>query len=304
MIWTPGRNRQQGTAVADLYRRADDVPCERMAVIIGGLHGADKPGALAAAGIDRTRYLTVSVDGILQEMAACRLIPAVEGLSPLEAADLVHAEAQFLAKRLTLRALADGRNLILDITMASEHVVESWLHALRQAGYATTAMFVEIGIEEAMRRSETEHRRAHEDYRAGRGNGGRYLRPEAIRALANTPPSTAERRATGIRSNGSPATPVGSRTPGQAFPASEITSMIASYQAGQLTLEELASQFRARRWPAMPSSCPPGLETAASAIDDPEPYVPGSFDDVVLAYDLGQLSDPEYEALAIAAAAA
>ena len=30
------------------------------------------------------------------------------------------------------------------------------------------------------------------------------------------------------------------------------------------------------------------------AIDDPEPYVPGSFDDVILAYDLGQFTDHDY----------
>jgi hypothetical protein len=48
----------------------------------------------------------------------------------------------------------------------------------------------------------------------------------------------------------------------------------------------------------VPSACPPGLEQARAAIDDLEPYVPGSFDDVVLAYDLGRLSDEEYEFLA------
>lgn len=42
----------------------------------------------------------------------------------------------------------------------------------------------------------------------------------------------------------------------------------------------------------MPPICPPGPEVAAPAIDDPELYVPGSFDDVVRAYDLGWLSDP------------
>ena len=45
------------------------------------------------------------------------------------------------------------------------------------------------------------------------------------------------------------------------------------------------------------------MEEAAAAIDDPEPYVPGSFDDVVRAYDRGWITDPDYEALAAAAAA-
>ena len=66
------------------------------------------------------------------------------------------------------------------------------------------------------------------------------------------------------------------------------------------------------RWPggsgpgaghAVPPVTPPGMEEAAAAIDDPEPYVPGSFDDVVRAYDRGWITDPDYEALAAAAAA-
>lgn len=46
--------------------------------------------------------------------------------------------------------------------------------------------------------------------------------------------------------------------------------------------------------PVVPSARPPGMEQAGPAIDDPEPYVRGSFDEVFLAYDLGQLSDADY----------
>ena len=121
---------------------------------------------------------------ILVEMAGRRLIPHVDGLTPLEAADLVHVEAQFLAKRLGLRALADGRNVIWDISMASQHAVESWIAAHRRAGYTIDAIFVELSIEESVRRSDAMHRRGHDEYRRGRGYGGRYIPAEAIRALA------------------------------------------------------------------------------------------------------------------------
>ena len=78
--------------------------------------------------------------------------------------------------------------------------------------------------------------------------------------------------------------------------------MIGAYLAGALTLDAVCERFQSRRWPAVPAACPAGLEGAAAAIDDPEPYVPGSFDDVVGAYDLGWITDPDYEALAAAAA--
>ncbi|HEY5356802.1 MAG TPA: hypothetical protein VIJ82_03800 [Streptosporangiaceae bacterium] len=56
--------------VAELYRRGAGAPCELLAVIAGGLPGGDKAAALAAASVDRARYLAVSVGSVLEEMAA------------------------------------------------------------------------------------------------------------------------------------------------------------------------------------------------------------------------------------------
>ena len=83
MIWTGERNRQQGRLVAGMYQAAAGVPCERSAVIAGGLPGADKAAALDRSGVDRSRYLTVSIDAVLDRMAAAGLIPVTDGLSPL-----------------------------------------------------------------------------------------------------------------------------------------------------------------------------------------------------------------------------
>ena len=94
MIWTGERNRQQGRLVAGLYRAAAGVPCERSAVIAGGLPGADKGTALDRSGVDRARYLTVSIDAVLNQMAGAGLIPESDGLSPLMRAGQVRAEAQ------------------------------------------------------------------------------------------------------------------------------------------------------------------------------------------------------------------
>ena len=217
------------------------------------------------------------------------------GSPPLEAADLVHAEAQFLAKRLGLRALADGRNVIWDISFASQHAVESWIAAHRRAGYTIHAIFTELSIEESVRRSEAMHRRGHDEYRQGRGYGGRFIPAEAIRALADDP----GRRPVRDIVPGLPDVPDSARDLGV---PGEVTTMIRAYLAGEMTLDVLAGRFRSRRWPAVPPVTPPGMEDAAAAIDDPEPYVPASFDDVVRAYDLGWITDPDYEALAAAAA--
>ena len=136
MIWLPGRSRHQRRVVAALYEQAAAVPCDRRAVFAGGLRGADKNGELAAATVDPGRYFTVSIDLVLEELARRSLIPVIAGLSPMEGADLVHAEAQHVAKRLAARAIADGRNLLLDVTMGSEPSVRSWLVNLGLALYS------------------------------------------------------------------------------------------------------------------------------------------------------------------------
>ena len=234
--------------------------------------------------------------------AACvvGLIVESDGLSPLARAGLVHAEAQYLAKRVGLRALMDGRNLLLDISLASWRAAEAWTYALRFADYAVTAVFADIGVDEAVRRSGEARRRGEEAFRRGHGSGGRDIPAAAIRSLASPAAAAAGNRirwAVGARSAGAIGGTVGTGT----FPGSAVTAMLASYRDGRLSLDDLSLEFRARRWPQVPDVCPPELEQAREAIDDPEPYVPGSFDDVVLAYDIGWLSGADYDILATAA---
>ncbi len=198
--------------------------------------------------------------------------------------------------------MAEGRNVLFDISMASPHAFQSWTTALRRARYTVTGMFIDISIEESVRRTEAEHRRKHEEYRNGIGYGGRYIRPDAIRALAASTGSLAAAQAASAAGLPPLAAALDDQSARAAFPGGAVTGMIAAYQAGQLSLGDLIVGFRARRWPVVPPACPPGLEQAEPAIDDPEPYVPSSFDDVILAYDLGQLADHDYQALASAAA--
>jgi hypothetical protein len=79
---------------------------------------------------------------------------------------------------------------------------------------------------------------------------------------------------------------------------SEVTDLIASYKAGELTLNELAERFRGRRWPTTAPPPPSSyLEMAARAQEDPRPSVPNSYDDVTAAYGRGDLTREEYDLL-------
>jgi len=294
VTWLPDRSRHQRRIVAALREQALAVPRERRAVLAGGLRGADKGGALAAAGIDRGRHLMVSIDLVLEELARRSLIPVVGGLSPLEGADLVHAEAQHVAKRLAALALAEGRNMLLDVTMGSEPSVRSWLVNLGLAAYSVDVVVTKISGEDAVRWAEAEHRRGHDAYRQGHGNGGRYVPPEAIMAAATAAEALAKSDWTAILQH------VGSQQQ-IAFPRGEFLSLARACQAGQITVENMRRQLRIRRLAPVPPVCPPGLEDARPALDDLEPWAAGSVDEIILSYDLGMLSDADYAAVVEAA---
>ena len=87
---------------------------------------------------------------------------------------------------------------------------------------------------------------------------------------------------------------------------SEVTDLINSYKAGELTLDELADMFRARHWPRTlpPRRASSYLEMAAQAQDDPGSDVTGSFDDVEAAFFRHELSPQEYQRLRAAMAEA
>jgi hypothetical protein len=84
---------------------------------------------------------------------------------------------------------------------------------------------------------------------------------------------------------------------------SEVTDLLQALRDGSMTLDEVARRFRERKWPRRRRPGPASyLELAARTQEDPEPYVPGSFDDVTDAYDRGELSGDEYDTLAAAMA--
>ena len=183
-IWIEERDRLHDSIIEDLYAKAADVPCDFKAIIAGGLGGAGKTTVLTQhAGIDLSQYLMINPDAMKEEMAYRGMIPEVEGLSVMEASELVHEESSYLASQLALRAQADGKNVIWDITMSSEESVAKRINELASAGYTRIdGLFVDISVETSLRRIESRHREGHDKYLAGDGLGGRYVPPEVIKS--------------------------------------------------------------------------------------------------------------------------
>lgn len=177
--WPAEREALHKQLVNDLWDRlgADEVPNDHRALVAGGLPGAGKTTTLSEfAGIRHGEYLVINPDDVKSLMAEHGLIPKVDGLSPMEASALVHEESSAIAKDLAERAMAEGKNIMWDITMGSCTSVESRLAALREMGYThIDSVFVDIPLETSMERVAERFRRGVDDYLNGTGYGGRYV---------------------------------------------------------------------------------------------------------------------------------
>jgi hypothetical protein len=186
-IWSVDRQAAHSKIIDDMYQQAEGVPNNHEAIIAGGLCGAGKTTVLDDyAGIDRSQYLTISPDDIKEALARSVLVPEIDGLSPMEASDLVHIESSYIARQLAARAQTDGKNLIWDIQLSSRKSADERIDNLRTAGYERIdAVFVDIPVDVSLQRTDARHREGEEKYRAGIGLGGRYVPPEAITSQAD-----------------------------------------------------------------------------------------------------------------------
>lgn len=181
-IWSRDRRALHDAVIEDLYAAGSEVPCEHKAILAGGLPGSGKTTVLNEyAGIELSKFMMINPDIIKEELSRRDLVPLVDGLSPMEASDLVHEESSHIAKRLSQRAQLDGRNVIWDVTMSSPSSTERRVDALRAAGYTRIdGIFVDIPVEVSVRRADSRHRVDHDEYRMGEGLGGRYIPRETI----------------------------------------------------------------------------------------------------------------------------
>jgi hypothetical protein len=86
--------------------------------------------------------------------------------------------------------------------------------------------------------------------------------------------------------------------------SSEITELIAALNNDELSLDEVAQNFRERSWPATTPPAPlTQAEWEARLMADPDPLVRGSFDEVAAAFFRGDITLDQYGVLSEAAAA-
>jgi hypothetical protein len=84
---------------------------------------------------------------------------------------------------------------------------------------------------------------------------------------------------------------------------SEVADLLMALRDGALSLDEVAAQFKRRVWPDERRPAPQNYrDLSLAAQQDPDPEVPGSFDDVLAAYDRGEITREQYRTLVEAAA--
>jgi hypothetical protein len=195
--WVTERRAIHDEIIWDTYAAAADVRCDGLAVIAGGLYGAGKTTVLDGhAGIDRSALLVLDPDRFKEELARRGLTPDISGLSPMEASSLAHVESSHITRQLAGRALADGKNVLWDVSLSSERSAVWRLSELQAAGYQDVAgIFVDIGIPTSVARASARHRLGHDQYLAGEGFGGRFLSDSSILAQADLDYGSINRRA-------------------------------------------------------------------------------------------------------------
>jgi hypothetical protein len=83
----------------------------------------------------------------------------------------------------------------------------------------------------------------------------------------------------------------------------EVLDLIDALKSGELRLDEVADRFRQRTWRRSKGPAAENYEEMAAGVQgDPSANVPGSIDDVIAAYDRGEITREQYRVLAHAVA--
>ena len=147
-------------------------PVQGKAVMIGGLPSSGKSRYLATHCKD---YAVVSPDffkGVLIERG---LVPDIDNVTPLETSALCHVESAWLAKKFFYELIHIGVNVALDFTMNFTDSVSSRVTAMKEQGYFTEGILLDITKSESIKRTVDRHLAGVIEFLEGEGLGGRYV---------------------------------------------------------------------------------------------------------------------------------
>lgn len=186
VVYDAERDKQHQKIISEMRSKIDHIPCERKAIIAGGLGGSGKSSALHdSPDINSNEYYRIDPDEFKEELAKRGMIPKVPGTTPMEVSTIVHEESSYLSKRLEASLRNEGRNIIIDSTLASAKTSNAKVDNLRNDGYSVDGLFVDVTTETSKQRSNNRYVSGLQEYclKGEEGNeslGGRYLPPDII----------------------------------------------------------------------------------------------------------------------------
>ncbi|WP_253701421.1 zeta toxin family protein [Corynebacterium ulcerans] len=96
------------------------------------------------------------------------MVDTPEGMSPMEAAGLIHAESGDIADVVTKMALADGKNVIFDITMTTSGSVTGRIKKAKAHGYDEfTGVYIDVPLEVSLKSAQERYIRGAQEYTDG-----------------------------------------------------------------------------------------------------------------------------------------
>lgn len=147
-------------------------PTDNKGVIIGGLPSSGKSLYVATHCPD---YAVVSPDIFKEILIERELVPDIETVTPMETGSLCHMESSRLAKQFFFELIALGVNVVLDFTMNYSDSVVKRVTAMKDLGYFTESILMNIPKTASISRTQDRHLNGVISFLEGEGLGGRYV---------------------------------------------------------------------------------------------------------------------------------
>lgn len=179
--WSPAITEYASALVDRMLAKADEqrIPKDRKSVVLGGLPGAGKSSIIKKLGInddDNPKWLSLNPDLVKEEMIRDGVFPQIAGLSPMETVGAIHELSSQISKTLSERAMAEGYNVIHDVTLATPRAADKIVALTNIFGYEADAIFVDVPVDMSVKSQIKRHVGGLNRLRTGRSDeGGRFV---------------------------------------------------------------------------------------------------------------------------------
>jgi hypothetical protein len=211
--YTASRRAEHEKIIDNIMEAHKDVPDDQQAIMLGGLPGAGKSTFLRDHGEGLGGFLHVKTDEngdtvptnaivinpdemksllLNREDAKGRpLVPRTPGLTDGEHAALVHEESSHLAAMLAQRAMAEGKNVVFDITLGdankanTKYITNKNGTGAKDLGYTVHHAFIDGDMATSLHRAGLRHKAVNKET-GERTFSGRYVDYGHLLHEANT----------------------------------------------------------------------------------------------------------------------